>query len=101
MAYTHSKPAQDATAGERRAQLLGDRLTLEELGAALGLGTSAVYGLLRGGLPFTRIGRRRYVGLAEAKSWLDAQAQAQRVDRNVRPSPGRPPKRPLPLRRAG
>jgi hypothetical protein len=87
-AYQHAKPAE--AAADLRRQLLGDKVTERELGAALGYKSTAIRSMIAKGCPFTKFGRRRYFSIAEVRSWIEAQSTS--VNRNARPPVGRPAK---------
>jgi hypothetical protein len=66
----------DDGSGERlsaedvRAHLMHNRVPDDVLASALGVGLRSVYYYAAHGLPYLRIGGRRYFDISEARDWL-------------------------------
>jgi hypothetical protein len=76
-----------------RAKLLDGRVDDKTLAAALGIGLRMLYEHADRGLPFIRLGRRRYFRISEAEAWLSQQRQRRSVTQ-AEPQP-RPAPRPV------
>lgn len=74
-------------ANHRRAVLFDGLCTQEQLAAAFGYKRRTVYVLMEQGLPYIKVGQRRYFDLEAVREWI----RSQQIDRTPR-GRGRPKK---------
>ena len=80
-----------------RAHLIHNRVPDDVLASALGIGLRAMYYYAEKGLPYIRIGGRRYFDIDEARDWLTRRKDSRPAAPEPMPPPrpvGRPRKLP-------
>ena len=82
-----------------KESLLDNRVSDDVLALALGVGLRQLYNYTKRGLPYVRIGNRRYFDIDECRAWLVADATRKVDEQALAPRPvGHPRKYPLPLK---
>jgi hypothetical protein len=77
-----------------REAIMEDHVADDVLAAALGVGLRSIYQYAAEGMPYIRVGGRRYFKLTDARDWITNNSQTKHKPR-VRPPPrpvGRPRK---------
>ena len=90
-----AEPAQAIDAAKLRARILGNRVPLQVLAAAIGVCTRTIYGYCEAGLPYLPLAGERWFDVDETLNWLTRRTKRRPKENQQLPlprGPGRPRK---------